>query len=219
MNSWSQGSKDEMVRQRIIEQRIEIISESLDEGEELDYTTLLDDLNHFYDVKIDLNHTDALELSALNLLTEFQINALLDHIDTYGPLQKIWELQSVKLWDLPTIYNVLPFVKTNSVSELSGVKLKKVLKEGSHDLFLRYQQVLETPIGYTEAPEGSTSARYLGDQSRMYARYRFTYARNISIGFTAEKDPGEEFFAGSQKQGFDFYSAHFFYQDKTFVRK
>ncbi|MGB0424727.1 MAG: hypothetical protein ACPGED_10395, partial [Flavobacteriales bacterium] len=219
VNSWSQGSKDEMVRQRIIEQRIEIISESLDEGEELDYTTLLDDLNHFYDVKIDLNHTDALELSALNLLTEFQINALLDHIDTYGPLQKIWELQSVKLWDLPTIYNVLPFVKTNSVSELSGVKLKKVLKEGSHDLFLRYQQVLETPIGYTEAPEGSTSARYLGDQSRMYARYRFTYARNISIGFTAEKDPGEEFFTGSQKQGFDFYSAHFFYQDKTFVRK
>jgi len=215
----AQGNKDEMVRQRIIEQRIEIISEALDEGEELDYTTLLDDLNHFYDVKINLNNTDPLELNALNLLTEFQINALLDHIETYGPLQKIWELQSVNLWDLPTIYNVLPFVKTNSISELSGVKLKKVLSEGSHDLFLRYQRVLETQEGYAPLPQGSTASRYLGDQSRLYARYRFTYARNISVGFTAEKDPGEELFTGSQKQGFDFYSAHFFYQDKTFVRK
>jgi hypothetical protein len=32
----------------------------------------------------------------------------------------------------------------------------------------------------------------------------------VSAGFTGEKDAGEEFFRGTQKNGFDFYSAHFF---------
>ena len=30
----------------------------------------------------------------------------------------------------------------------------------------------------------------------------------MSIGFTMEKDAGEEFFKGKQSTGFDFYSAH-----------
>ena len=32
------------------------------------------------------------------------------------------------------------------------------------------------------------------------------------VSFTGEKDAGEEFFQGSQKNGFDFYSAHLFVQ-------
>ena len=33
------------------------------------------------------------------------------------------------------------------------------------------------------------------------------------MALTAEKDRGEEFFTGSNKQGFDFYSAHLFIKD------
>ena len=47
----------------------------------------------------------------------------------------------------------------------------------------------------------------------MYARYRFRYRQNVSFGITAEKDEGEEFFKGSQKNGFDYYSAHLFLRD------
>ncbi|MBK6943523.1 MAG: hypothetical protein IPH21_02365 [Flavobacteriales bacterium] len=46
-----------------------------------------------------------------------------------------------------------------------------------------------------------------------YTRYRFRYRQNVSFGITAEKDEGEEFFKGSQKQGFDYYSAHLFLRD------
>lgn len=218
-NAIAQGNPDEMVRNRIIEQSIEVITESLEEGEELDYTTLLDDLNHFYDVKINLNRTDAEELSSLFLLNEFQINALFYHIDQFGPLQDIWEAQAVEGWDLVTIYNLLPFVKVSAPSEMTGVKLKDVLKDGKHDLFLRHQRILEDRQGYSPVEEGSSSSRYLGDPGRYYARYRFTFGRNISIGATAEKDPGEEFFAGNNSNGFDFYSGHIFYQDRTRIRK
>jgi len=49
-------------------------------------------------------------------------------------------------------------------------------------------------------------------------RLRFSYRTNMSIGFTAEKDPGEEFFKGNQKNGFDFYSAHAFYKGGKYLR-
>ncbi|MFT5824063.1 MAG: hypothetical protein ACI8ZM_005329 [Crocinitomix sp.] len=44
----------------------------------------------------------------------------------------------------------------------------------------------------------------------MYLRYRNRYKDRLSWGFTAEKDAGEQFFKGTQKQGFDFYSGHLF---------
>ncbi|HRN36276.1 MAG TPA: hypothetical protein PLL18_05125, partial [Flavobacteriales bacterium] len=51
---------------------------------------------------------------------------------------------------------------------------------------------------------------YLGSPWKVYARYRYQYRRDLDFGITAEKDEGEEFFKGTQKKGFDFYSAHLF---------
>lgn len=219
----AQESRDEIVRQRIIEQRIEIIAEGLEEGDELDFTTLFDDLNYYYDRKINLNRTTADELRSLYLLTEFQIQSLFNHIERYGSLKEIWELQALDRWDQYTILNLLPFVSVKPPSELERVTLKDIFRDGKHDLFLRYQDVLEERQGYAPiSPEElaeNPNRRYLGSSYRAYARYRFTYGRNISFGITAEKDPGEEFFQGTQKQGFDFYSSHLYYENNTFVRK
>ena len=38
------------------------------------------------------------------------------------------------------------------------------------------------------------------------------------MGLTAEKDPGEQFFRGAQKQGFDFYSFHAFYRGGKYLK-
>ena len=37
---------------------------------------------------------------------------------------------------------------------------------------------------------------------KYYTRFRYSYRTNISIGLTAEKDPGEQFFKGAQKTRF-----------------
>ncbi len=65
--------------------------------------------------------------------------------------------------------------------------------------------------GYEELEEGETP-KYLGDQNKYYLRFRHQYENRLSYGFTGEKDAGEEFFKGSNKQGFDFYSGHIFLQ-------
>jgi hypothetical protein len=54
----------------------------------------------------------------------------------------------------------------------------------------------------------SPNSHYLGDPYRIYFRYTFHYQSRIFAGITAEKDAGEEFFRGTQKKGFDYYSAH-----------
>lgn len=214
---------DAFVRQRMIEQRIEAIVENLDEGVELDYTTLFDSFDQYLDRPLNLNKAQPEELRQLYLLSEVQILSLFEHLDRYGALRNIFELQVIKGWDQTTIYLLLPFVRVDGGLEAENWNWRDVIKDGSSDLFIRYQRVLEEQQGYAaidpEELAENPNKRYLGSPDKLYTRYRFRYRNNLSIGFTAEKDAGEEFFTGSQSQGFDFYSAHFYYEDKGWLRK
>lgn len=209
-------AQDDPEKNAIIEQRIETIAEQ-NEEEELDYTTLFDDLSHFFDHPIDLNHSSKEELLQLRLLDEFQIDALLSHIEKNGKLISVYELQSIKGFDALTIRNVLPFVVVNRDLNAPTISFRDMLKNGGNELFIRYSRILEEQEGFSDIEDSvlaeNPNRRFLGDQNKVYTRYRFKYRTNVSWGLTAEKDAGEEFFSGSQSNGFDFYSAHFFLRD------
>ncbi len=199
-----------------VQQRIENIAEDAD-NEEIDYTILLDELQYFQEHPLNLNFTDRDELSKLELLSDIQINFLLDHIDKNGKLMTIYELQAVQGFDLELISKILPYVKVDNNFDNPNVSLKEIFKYGKFQLVSRYQQVLEQQLGYFAASVFTDSIKearpnnyYLGKQYRLYERFNFTYANKVNFGIVAEKDPGEEFFKGSQKNGFDFYSAHLF---------
>jgi len=51
---------------------------------------------------------------------------------------------------------------------------------------------------------------YPGSPQKVFIRYKYQYKNLLQYGVVGEKDAGEQFFKGSQKQGFDFYSVHFF---------
>ncbi|MEY3835141.1 MAG: hypothetical protein RI989_569 [Bacteroidota bacterium] len=57
----------------LVEQRIEIVSSFLEDGDEVDYSSLLEDLNFYARHPLDLNHVDVIELQSLCVLTDFQI--------------------------------------------------------------------------------------------------------------------------------------------------
>ena len=219
----AQKADDAVLQQRIIEQRIEAIVENLEDGVELDYTVLFDDFKYFLDHPLNLNRATADDLKRLYILSDIQIYALLEHVRKYGQLREIYELQAVRGWDLGTIQALLPFVKVSEGVEAGQWKLRDLVNDGSHDLFLRYSRVLEEQRGYADAtPEelaDNPNARYLGSPDRVYMRYRYRFRNNLSIGLTGDKDAGEEFFRGSQTQGFDFYSAHLYYEDKGWLRR
>lgn len=207
-------------RNDIIQQRIEFISEQL-ETESIDLTNLIEQLNFYFDEPININSTTGIDLEDLGLLTDVQINDLILHRKVHGKFISIYELQSLKYWDLETIYIMLPFITVDERLDNLHISFKDAIKHGKFDLFLRYQPGMEQKTGYEDVSDSvlqNSNQHYYGNPDKYYTRFRYSYRTNISIGLTAEKDPGEQFFKGAQKQGFDFYSFHAFYRGGKYLK-
>lgn len=201
------------LKNSIIEQRIEEIAGTLDEGVELDYTNLFEELSYFYEHPLNLNNARVEELRELYLLTDVQIASLQEHIKNYGTLRSIYELQAIDHFDLETIRNISFFVTVSPVLSLKDFSLKTFSKELRHDVFLRYKRVLETQAGFIPDEETGT-APFVGSPDYMYTRYTAQFRKSFRAGFTLEKDPGE-----SLQNGPDFLSFHVMYSGNTWLRK
>lgn len=207
-------------KNEIIQQRVEFISEQL-EAEEIDLTNIVEALNYAYDKPINLNSAEKSDLEELGLLSEIQINDLLLHRELFGRLMSIYELQVLKFWDMHTIRLVQPFVKVDEKLDQLHLSFKEAIQQGKFEVFLRYQRIPQKKNGYEKVSDSllnNSNKYYHGNPDRYYTRFRYSYRTNLSLGFTAEKDPGEQFFRGSNKWGFDFYSIHAFYKGGKYVR-
>lgn len=190
--------------QIIVEDAIEQV------GEEGDFTfdTEFEDLAAFANNKINLNRATKEDLTALGLLNPLQIQSLIQYRKNLGNLISIYELQAVPNFDLNTIYSILPYVSMGS--EMIGKEdFKGRLFNGDNTIYTRFRRVLEAQEGYQTEKDN----RYLGDRNQYYLRYRYKYDTRLSYGITLEKDAGEAFFTGSNPQGFDYMSAHFYARD------
>lgn len=195
------------------EELIENFIENTNEDIEFDFNTTFENLQTYVRNPIDLNAASRNDLEELIFLTDIQIQSLLDYREKLGKLISIYELQAVPSFDLNTINNILPFVTIKNEVDDLHIGLKDLLLKGDNEMYLRWSRILEQQKGFTPLDDGEMGSRFLGDQNKYYFRFRHFYENKLSYGFTAEKDPGEEFFKGSNRHGFDFYSAHFYLKD------
>ncbi len=219
-SSFSFAQKEHERGKEVVQQRIEFISEQL-ENENIDLTDVVEYLYYLYDHPLNLNQAGAEELGEMQLLTEVQINDLLLHRKRFGKLISIYELQSLKYWDMQTIEMVLPFIRVDDRLDNIHVTLKEAFQQGKFEAYFRFQTIAENKKGYDDVSDSilnNSNSYYHGDPNRYYTRLRFSYRTNLSVGVTAEKDPGEQFFKGAQKNGFDFYSAHAFYKGGKYLK-
>jgi hypothetical protein len=119
------GAQTDELKTSIIEQRIEEIANSLDEGQELDYTNLFEDLAYYFEHPLNLNAADVDELRELYLLTDIQIANLQRHIASYGDLRSIYELQAIEDFDLPTIRSLTWFTTVAPVLSLQNFSISE----------------------------------------------------------------------------------------------
>ncbi len=204
------------VKENAIERLVETISETTEN--ELDYTALVEDLYYYYDNPINLNQATKDELAKLNLLSEPQILALFDYIKRNGPLLSIYEMQLIPGWNVETLYVLNPFLQVAPIEEKQKTRLSSIIKYGKHEIVSRVVDLLEEQDGYRRNKVDPNDG-YLGSSYQLFARYRFTYKDKVSFGWAGRKDRGEEFFRGSQPQGFDFNSAHLFIRNVGIFRK
>ncbi len=173
-----------------------------------DFNTLFETLDDYRRKPLNLNKAQESDLRDLRLLGDAQIAALLEHRRVAGDLISVYELQSVRGFTPELIRALLPYVTVGGDLDDYQVSIREMLRDGANELYLRWSSVLEQQRGFTP-PTRPGETRYLGDPNQYYFRFRHSYGTRLSFGFTAEKDRGEEFFRGSNPQGFDFYSAHF----------
>lgn len=197
-------AQKENIDDNLIQRIMENLSEESDS--QIDIEPVLQELIYYQQNPLDLNKADYKQLSELALLSAAQVDALLQHIQKCGQLLNIYELQSIKYFDLSTIEQILPFVRVDGAIDDLNISVKKLLTGGKHVIFTRYEEVLENREGYLDGD-------YLGHPAKLYLRHRYEYNKNISYGITAEKDAHEPFGGPYNKAGFDFYSAHLYLKD------
>lgn len=215
----------------VIESKVEHLENASEAGIDLDELT--SDLSFFLEHPMNINSADKTTFGKLGFLTDIQIKNLLDYRKKYGEFYSIYELTSIDGFGKNTIEKMMPFTVVGPVVE--GYSNMKYLFRGRHELIMRYQRKLVWPAGYIlpndSLQESKAGSMYLGDPNRYYLRYRYRVKNKLSIGFLAEKDPGEIFIHANRgvissiqsqitkKPGFDFHSLHLSIEKLKFFRQ
>lgn len=161
--------------------------------ENANYEDLYESLYQLYQNPIDLNRATYEDLASMYILSELQINSILDYRQKNGSFLSLYELQAVPNFDLDAIRQILPFVEVRDrLSKNSFLGIYGRATE--HYVVLRADQILEQSKGFE-------NGNYLGSPQRTYLRYRLSHPKDFSLNFIAEKDAGEQSYL-------DFYTFH-----------
>ena len=197
------------------EQQIENLTEA-DESE-IEDDSYLQALQQYKKNKLNLNTASETELKDFPFLSPLLIVNFFTYRRLSGRFISIYELQAVPGWDVETIQKMLPFVMVGpAVSFKDDFNIR--LKDGEHSILSRATYVLEKSRGFLLKGDTTASSFYPGSRERLLVRYKYQYKNLLQYGITAEKDPGEQWFKGAQKNGFDFYSAHLFVRNMGIVK-
>jgi hypothetical protein len=196
------------------------------QSSDANYEDLYEQLLLMYSNPVDLNTASPDELRNTMILSEEQLQNFLIHRQVNGRLLSIYELQSIPGFDLRTIYALMPFVEVveTPLNQDNRGLLRRMWQEPNNSLIMRWGRTLEEQKGYTTAipdASGKVPSRYLGDPGKLFVRYRVSHTKDFSLGFTAEKDPGEQLAWNPSKNqyGMDFWSAHLMLENKGIFRK
>lgn len=185
------------------------------QDQDIDYESIYEVLFQLYLNPININFATTETLQASYLLTPDQINNLINYRDNFGPFISLYELQAIPDFNQETIEKLIPFLTIDlNTSKRTKSFWNRLTEEDQGYLIFRHRRTWETRKGFTAADTSGTgrvSSRYLGDANELYLRFRVQHSRDFSLGFTLDKDAGEQFTwdGKSARYGFNFFSFHF----------
>ncbi|MCL2245993.1 MAG: type II secretion system protein GspK [Lentimicrobiaceae bacterium] len=169
-------------------------------------TDFIEELSEFYETLEKININDLAPDVAFSILkiSDYQYYQLQKYIAENGFLVSVYELASVEGFTVEYVQLLAPYITAVAVDKALKRTFKSLFKHPKHKLLMRYAQVLEKKAGYDK----NRTTHYVGTPQQYVFRYNFSASEHITLGFSGKKNAGEEFFKGSQKQGFGFYSVH-----------
>lgn len=198
-----------------IEQQLEN-NTAANEDESTEDDMWLQEMAYFIKHPININNASGDDLKKLQVLSPIQIQSFTNYRKLLGSFISIYEIQAIPFWDIETIQKIKPYITIHKDEQFLA-SLAQRLKGGDHTLLLRISQAMQKSKGYL-IDTALSANYYTGSPQKILIRYKYRYKDLLQYGITAEKDAGEQFFKGGQKQGFDFYSAHFFIRKNGFIK-
>jgi hypothetical protein len=159
---------------------------------ELDYTDLYDQIEYYYRNPININSASYNDLLKIPLITPLKAQAIFQHRQQYGPFNNIYELQTIDVLEFEWIITIKFFIKTDNRPILFNKK--EFWQNSKHEIVLQSSRRIEKSVGYL-LPD-SNKNKFKGDPNKLSIRYRGNINPNFTIGFQAEKDPGETYSNG-----------------------
>lgn len=163
--------------QEVMYEQMEAIDQGSSEAEN-DFTKTIGAVNkHSYT----LNNITKENLEELGLLSPQQILSFFHYKQRNGVFISIFELQAIPYWDIVTIKKFSQVLKLNETPPLSNT-ISDPKEKG-------YQQI---SLRMGRSASSATSGEHYWNGIKQTVYYRNTTLRNISMGFSAEKDAGEK---------------------------
>ncbi len=198
----------------VVEQQLENLAEA--ENAEPEDDSYQQQLQQLRKDPLNLNIATDADMQVFRLLTDLQIRNFIQYRQLLGKLLSLYELQAIPGWDVETINRIRPFVMVSGSISIAD-DFGRRFSDGQHSILMRLSQVIEKSRGFTPDTAGNT--KYLGSPQRLLLRYKYQYKNLLQFGVLGEKDAGEQFFKGAQKNGFDFYSLHLFVRNLGVIKR
>jgi len=199
--------------ERRLDDATELYAES---GEEtIDGSDLLEELASLRAHPVNIHLADDACLGGLLGLTGYQLYQLRRYVFLHGYLQSPLELLSVDGFSMETVQRIRPYIVFGKPPEPERPDWKR-LSSGRSELLMRWGRVLESRKGYRR--DSGTVNGYEGGADAMLLKYSYRCDDFFRLGLVAEKDAGEAFFNGSNKQGFDYLSFYIQYIGNGLLR-
>lgn len=144
---------------------------------------------------------------------DYQYYQLQLYIENYGQLASIYEVSAIDGFTEEDMRRLLSKVQVLPVVCREPF-FKNFFAKSSQSLIIRHSQILEQQAGY----DTTRSNHYAGSPGHDCFRYSFSTQGRFFLKISGEKDPGEQFFRGEQKYGFDFYSGSASFKDFGIVK-
>jgi len=190
-------------RYQTFDNLIETLTEDMEE--ESDMSVWLEELQVLYENPINLNSASLEELMRIPFLNEISAASILEYRKKTGKFLSVFELASIENIGRDLAEKISFFVTTDADPVMPSDR--KAYKPGAqHQLLVKGWQTIPKSAGYL--PKNDKPPAYQGGPQKLYARYLLQKGAGFQAGITGDRDPGEEFFKGSNPYGFDFYSAH-----------
>jgi len=175
------------------------------------YRIIVEEMDEMRSRPLDLNSASEEDLLRIPCLNASQRMKLFEYLKDYGEVFSIYELLAINGFDSCLVHKISPYVNFIPLSHSPSLTFKNLFKYGKNEVLIQGGSCFPGSRGYTGQASGKETGStnyYPGSPYQMSFRYTYSFADLLAIGFSGDKDPGEQFFAGEQKYGMDYYSGY-----------